>query len=265
MDVQHATVTQVSPLRVRLDGASKSSAATLIGSAPVLHDRVRVLVAGSQVVALTGGPHSVQGGLFGDYNYGTSRVPNSDLNQGLRSGFYNGSALANAPTSRWVYVLVQSHGNGPHWQRQVVYEMQDGATRVWDRACQGGDPTLAASWTGWREVGGDTGWALLPLAGTATAYSTDLANQYAPRYRKVAGVVHLAGLVNTGATTNPIHVATLPAGFRPATGIMSQQITSGAILRRLDITSNGYLTFREATGTVHSSWHNVQCSFLAEA
>lgn len=55
VEVMTATVTQASPLRVRLDGASASSEAVVLGTPPALNARVRALVDGGQVVVLAGG------------------------------------------------------------------------------------------------------------------------------------------------------------------------------------------------------------------
>lgn len=112
--------------------------------------------------------------------------------------------------------------------------------------------------SGWIEL---TGW----LNGT-TAYQAGLGGAWTPRYRKINGIVYLAGLFNSGATTTPLHVNTLPVGYRPGTGTTMLAIPhTGTGVRRLDIAANGVMTLREQfAGAATTGWHSLQNSFPAE-
>lgn len=198
---------------------------------------------------------------------GTVAAANNTLNQHLRSGWYDGVSIAGAPTGDWWLVQVISHSGGSHWQRQIAYSMtsEQGTQSVYSRRCNGGDPTLAASWTAWAPMQQDSGWTeLTGFVNGASAYQVGLGNSWTPRYRKVSGIVHLEGLVNAG-TTAAVHVCTLPAGFRPGTGVkMVNMFASGPSVRRMDIGTDGAMIFREVVGTASTGWHNIGCSFPQE-
>jgi hypothetical protein len=55
MRIVRGTVTQTSPLLVRLDGASAASPASVVGAAPAAGARVHVLLSGQQLLVLAGG------------------------------------------------------------------------------------------------------------------------------------------------------------------------------------------------------------------
>lgn len=108
---------------------------------------------------------------------------------------------------------------------------------------------------GWQEV--------TDLRNGATAYQTGITNQWTPRYRKIGGVVYLQGLINTNVTTTPLHVATLPIGYRPRSTYMGIQMTASTQFRRMDIDANGSIIFREAPSYT-TSWHSITASFPAD-
>lgn len=159
--IRSATVTQVSPLRVRLDGATTDSSADSIALPPALNSRVRVAAFGKQLLVLSG-----------------------------------------------------HHDSGWTWMT--------------------------------------TGW----LNG-ASPYATS--GSWVPRYRKVNGIVYMAGLFNSGATTTPLHVFTLPVGYRPGSGETMIAIPhTGAGIRRMDISPAGAMILREQhAGAATTGWHNL--------
>lgn len=96
-----------------------------------------------------------QGQIGGGANieYSGRYLDGSTLNQYMGEGRYN---CVNMPTNpfgdgRWFWVDVYQHVSGAHWQKQVFHDMTGGQT-IWDRRCTGGDPTVASSWTGWRQL-----------------------------------------------------------------------------------------------------------------
>jgi hypothetical protein len=271
MRIVRGTVTQASPLLVRLDGASAASPAGVVGAAPAAGARVHVLLSGQQLLVLNTADYvRLIDGMpsWGVNGQNLQRVPQgSDMNADRPSGQYEftgGSATLNAPdaSTAWWYLLQFRHGNTGDYAWQVATKLNPGAVndRVFTRRKHAG------TWTPWQQIGGDTGWAeLTGFLNGASAYQTGLGGAWTPRYRRLNGLVHLQGLVNTG-TTGTVHVATLPAGFRPATGTtMGAQMAAGPSVRRLDIGADGALIFREGVGTLSTGWHSLAATFPQES
>lgn len=75
------------------------------------------------------------------------------LNAYWGTGVYNIVNFSNGPWAagvdgRWIWMEVFTHISGAHWQKQIVHDMTGGNAVYW-RVCDGGDPTVAASWTAW--------------------------------------------------------------------------------------------------------------------
>lgn len=203
-------------------------------------------------------------GSGGGHN--TKSLDVGTLNQRLPSGWYDGSSVTGAPSAAWWLVQVIAHSNGAHWQRQIAYSMTDGTRRIFSRQCNGGDPTLAASWTGWEAVKEDTGWQALNYQNSWTDYG----GVHAARIRKVNGVVYIKGLITAPAGVNTgEHIAfLLPVGFRCAGGGHLLLNNSGGGGKRMDIrpTDGGYLPDGfTITGASASTWHSVEATYIADA
>lgn len=224
----HATVTQASPLRVRVDGADTDSPAVVYGNLSFLvgarvdvtirNPEPPLVIVGGDVDAKTlDGKDSsgfLQKGLVGSGTPGarnTHRV--TTLNDYWASGWYDGDNMTGAPSTAWWLVQVISHSNGAHWQRQIAYAMtgEQITQSVYSRRCNGGDPTVAGSWTAWQLVAGSGAWQYPTLGNGWVDYSP----AYRVRFRaEPGGVVRIAGLAKSGNLDAPAFV--LPLGMRPS-------------------------------------------------
>jgi len=108
-----ATVTQASPLRIKVDGDTSALDATtddLVGSLAV-DDRVRVHLHADGII-VTG----IQGGagdgqLPGRLQSTAQNISGLNLNDYGESGWYRGDNVINAPTVDWYYFQATMHGN----------------------------------------------------------------------------------------------------------------------------------------------------------
>lgn len=212
-------------------------------------------------------PGFFAGGLYRpDGGVGTTHLGDTAeaLNGNINSGFYEVVNNPAAPDGNWWLIQHLRHTNtGNDYSRQVAYQMTGAGDRVFTRRKEG---NLAnRTWSAWKLLYEDTGWIeLTGFVNGASAYQTGLGNSWTPRYRRKGGVVYLEGLVNSG-TTATVHVCTLPAGFRPGTGVkMVNMFAAGPSTRRMDIGANGAMTFRELVGTGSTAWHNISTSFAQE-
>ena len=86
-----------------------------------------------------------------------------------------------------------------------------------------------------------------------------------PQYTKVSdGVVHLKGLIRSGTNTDGTVIATLPAGFRPSTRLLSTVASAAgnSSHTRLDVLPNGQLIIQASDGNGWLSLDGI--SFVAE-
>jgi len=91
-------------------------------------------------------------------------------------------------------------------------------------------------------------------AGTASAHTL--------QYRKIGNVVYLSGLVNPNTMAN-IHIATLPAGYRPARFFKSTTVadaTDRSWDRIISANPDGTIVI---AGGVHPVQFYIDCSFIA--
>ena len=146
-----ATVTQASPLRIKVDGDTSALDATtddLVGSLAV-SDRVRVHLHADGII-VTG----LQGG--NDKVYMISH-PESDPSDAYPAGITMSDTSAGGWPSPYATVVTTAvSGNRTS---QVVYE-KDGAERQWWRT------GLGTTWTAWKEV--STVGQLIPIGGGIT-------------------------------------------------------------------------------------------------
>lgn len=222
-----ATVTQASPPRAKVDEATADSSIITLGYKPVVGDRIAVVRFGRTKLLCIAHPILLDGLGASDFlrkggsgnGENTARVPSKTtlgLNQRLRSGWYDEDGIVGAPDGGWWLIQVISHSNGAHWQRQIAYSMtgQGGTQNVYSRRCNGGDPTVASSWSPWQLIaGGDNGWTNLPYL---NGWSTYGASWHPAQARKLSGIVYVRGLVRPG--TLGADICQFPVGMRPAPG-----------------------------------------------
>lgn len=106
-------------------------------------------------------------------------------------------------------------------------------------------------------VPGDTLWSALPLSNGWINYGSVYGNA---RYRKINGVVWITGMVKSGTTSAGGVIATLPAGFRPASYLMRGVAVSGGT-GQVDVTPAGTILHGFS---VSSTWTSLEISFPAE-
>jgi len=116
--------------------------------------------------------------------------------------------------------------------------------------------------------GGDSAWASLSLASGwvwgNSAYSP-------PRYRKLSnGMVNVQGFLQwTGGGTQPSAtqlIATLPAGYRPAYNIPTQNVAAGNVYGtscRIDVRSDGTINYTQGDNV--NNFMQMNILFFAEA
>lgn len=93
----------------------------------------------------------------------------------------------------------------------------------------------------------DSGWITATLAGTWVNFGAPYENA---QYRILNGVVYLAGVVKSGATTGTI--LTLPAGYRPLATLRFPLVdgVSSLSINGLEITSAGVVSPVTTLGSV---------------
>lgn len=195
-----------------------------------------------------------------------SSAPITEYPTGLSHRAHNNADGSTWPGTGYVQVTTLRYSGGTTGHDRDYQEAVDHGGKVYRRKWStSGTP----AWLPWQQVQfvENSGWIeITSFLNGATTYQAGLGNAWTPRYRRVNGIVYVAGLVNTGATTIPLHVLTLPAGFRPGTGVwMGIQMCSGPSSRRLDIDSAGQFVFREmASGAASTGWHSIAATYVAE-
>jgi len=238
-----ATVTQASPLRIKVDGDTSALDATtdnLVGSLAV-DDRVRVHLHSDGII-VTG----VQGG--------NEKVYVIDHPESDPPGAYpEGITMSDTSAGGWPFGLATVVTNAVHVLRtsQVVYE-KDGAERQWWRT------GLGTTWTAWKEVltvgqltEGDIGW-------TGVTYNSGF-RDYHPvlpcEVRKLGGVIYVRGLVARDTNlfrgdTEYSNVATLPAWAKPENSVYTGLGTDTSEAPASGVFADGgAVTVRMGTGT----------------
>jgi hypothetical protein len=96
-------------------------------------------------------------------------------------------------------------------------------------------------------AGADSGWIALPLnSGWANGGPP-------PRYRKIAGIVYIEGIVsNTTGADNSTPVATLPAGFRPEATQITTSYRQAQVGASGDVLPFGAVPASDAVGVYMS-------------
>ena len=144
-----ATVTQASPLRIKVDGDTSELDATtddLVGSLAV-DDRVRVHLHSDGII-VTG----IQGGAGDGQLPERLRVLAKDisglnLNDYMETGWYRGKNVINAPSTNWYYFEVIQHSPDWVYQRATGYGPVSSHTdKSWQRWKSNG------TWTAWEQI-----------------------------------------------------------------------------------------------------------------
>jgi len=274
-----ATVTAVSPLRIKVDGDTSALDATtddLVGSLAV-DDRVRVhlhsdgiIVAGVQgggapeataatpnTLALRDGDGQLKAAdgvaaddvaTVGQLSVAASLPDAVDLDDYTTPGLWHQDSNARAATGTNYpapYAGLLEVFNGTQsgtfvYQRYTTYGTQ---IAVYQRTFYGG------TWYGWNLVGGnDTGWVDITVRAGFAANSTS----ERPQVRKKNGFILSKGLfANTGMAANGSYtVGDLPSGFAPPVNVIGRTGTSsGGTTASLFFTSGGSVIIR-TSGTL---------------
>lgn len=194
----------------------------------------------------------------------------ASLNAHLTTGVYEINGSTSAPTLDWYLLDVLTHtnpGNGTTYQRQVAYQMTGvggGATgnpNGWTRACDGGDPTVAASWSPWRQFAGDTGWVTPTTLNGHIHYqgnTTGSADFYGPvQLRRIGPIVHMRGLINASAATADF-AFNLPAGMNPDRFHIFAGWSSATTMREFRVQGGQVLCyFRDSWCSLACSWNTL--------
>lgn len=182
-----------------------------------------------------------------------------NLNAPLASGWYDTQGGTGAPSSAWWLIQVVSHVGGSHWQRQIAHSMtsEQGTQFTLSRRCNGGDPTLAASWSAWHPFGGgDNAWTAASMLNGWVRYD---ATYTPPQFRKINGRVEIQGMIRSG--TMPSVAFNLPVGYRPVWRLLFDAISNTA-QGRIDVTPNGDVHIMNGS----NAWVSLDgIYFLAEA
>ena len=192
------------------------------------------------------------------------------LNNSYPAGFYEtppGTA-GNPNTGDWFMVRIERHTNN-NTNAYILQEATNFFThRRYARQCLGGDPTFAASWTAWKESGGDTGWLSVKNLGFVAGFyqyaaHDTMGQEWHARYRKKNGVVYMNGLI-AGPENN--QAFSLPTGFAPTNGTAMFIVPCSGGFRRMDIRVDGAVIISNETslGGNTNSWVNISCSFPIE-
>lgn len=121
----------------------------------------------------------------------------------------------------------------------------------------------SAGWGAWAPLGEDSGWVEFDASqfyGGWSKYQTGLASQWAPRWRRLNGIIYLEGLVQLG-TYQTTNVHQLPAQARPAVHVMRTAQRSGGLTIRYDVSPSGLISMLE--GSTSGGWHNIATSYIA--
>jgi len=232
-----ATVTQATPLRIKVDGDTSALDATtdnLVGSLAV-DDRVRVHLHSDGII-VTG----IQGGAGDGQLPERLRVLAKDisglnLNDYMETGWYRGQNVINAPSTNWYYFEVIAHRTvGSQYSLQVATEFF-GNRRFYRRV-------QASVWKDWVEIAaydsdgqlkaadgvadddvvtvgqmsaGDTGWVGIDFRSGYAEYSSSAS--YTCQMRRMNGVVYTRGLMKASsgniAANSRLLVADIPTGY----------------------------------------------------
>jgi len=245
-----ATVTQASPLRIKVDGDTTALDATtddLVGSLAV-DDRVRVHLHadGIIVTGLQGG--AGDGQLPGRLQTSGPDISGQNLNNYWESGWYRGSGVTNAPTASWYHIQVFSHGSS--WVVQFATRLH--ANLQYYRRNEGG------TWQPWVEIAAyesDTGWVDINFRSGYAEYSSS--TTYTCQMRRMNGVVYTRGLMKASSGDIPanssITVADMPTGygFEPDYSIFSASgSTNGSYPATVVYTAGGAVEIRTGGETL---------------
>lgn len=256
-----ATVTQATPLRVRVDGATTDSPARSFGIPPRNGSRVLAIRLGTLLVVLGGGP-------WGDRLYGydtrtTNPAPSTfapDHSVLYAPEFKTGNAIG-LSGAYFTVVTVQpwddDSGGGLH---QLAFGTGPYGAGIWRRY-----GTRGGGWGAWSPLAEDTGWVEFDATQFYdgwSKYSAGLDLTHTPRWRRLNGVVYLEGLVNlaTFATTS---CHELPIAADPAAHVLRVSNRNGPGFFRLDVNTAGRIICFE--GVASNNWHNIACSYIGKS
>ena len=167
-----ATVTGISPLRIKLDGDTSAIPATpdsLIDPVTLVVDnRVRTELSGNRLVVLgrVGGAAVADAQLPERLRNRGPKISGLNLNNYLFNGWYRGYNVTNAPTTGWFYFEVMAHVFDS-WVHQRATPLTSSGT-IFQRW------RLNGVWSSWQKLAvvGQDGTPFAQSAGSASADST---------------------------------------------------------------------------------------------
>lgn len=172
------------------------------------------------------GQYQPRGTVNGAVGVGGQTTQITNLNQNLTSGWYDGVNMTGQPpvgAGQWFLVEVIAHSNVTNYVVQNATQMTGaiaaGRGRKWSRTCEGGDPTVAGSWSAWVATGG---W---PLERGAVFRNTDMALPAANVETQVYwGIESGAQWPSSWLDVNDTRRLVLPAQARPGYYVCTAQV-----------------------------------------
>ena len=196
--------------------------------------------------------------LTKDDGYVDDTISGTDLNNLLKTGFYYGNNLINAP-------------GGTAFHRITVFSASV-TSLIQEATTNGGDKYIrslsSGVWGRWVfQLNDNTPtWTTLTLQNGAQVYTPGAD----PQFCKIGKVVYIQGAVKN--ITAPITIATLPVGFRPnrMTHAFSQasslDANNVATVARYEITPDGQIKYEGKSGSapVATTWFPIHTSFVID-
>lgn len=207
---REATVTSVNPISVKFD----TDVTSTVAHSSIADD----LAVGSRVLTM-----QLKHYVWVLGKRGVIRI--EDWDDAQETGFYWGVNSANRPpeTDGWWMAIVQrgESSYGAHLIKQMLHRPNRAYGIEYSRySIDGG-----ATWSGWANVGYDTGWQNVTVNSGYAAQGSVL-----PQVRRIGKVVHARwGWSNTGVTPSAAHtVGVIPEGFRPSQSVYFRWGTNSA-------------------------------------
>jgi hypothetical protein len=187
-----------------------------------------------------------------------------DLNALRDNGFYDGSAMGNAPSSDWWHILHLEHSSNPSaWRRQIAWDFH--ADRSYTRRMAN------SSWTAWAPYGMQNNYGTVTPASGWTHYGSTYGNVTCyndGRTVTVYGLMKTTGALSFGANS-AIVFGTLPSsGWWPAQTLITAGAAASSVGSnigcRVDISSTdgqlrGY--FPSAGSFAAGQWFAVNANY----
>lgn len=249
-------VTQMSPLRVRIQGDTADAPA----EGPI---GLRV---GAEVLVWTlsgrrfAFPARDVNRMIGYDTRDTDELP-AAFTTGMSMSapeFKNGNAIGLSGAYFAVVTITPWQDNSGGMVQQLAFGAHTYYHGIWRRIGSRG-----GAWGPWSPLAEDSGWVEFDATqfyGGWSKYESGLNGTYTPRWRRLNGIIYLEGLVNLG-TFQTISCHNLPAACRPTGYTLRPTVRGGAASARLDVNTNAQILFPETPAG--NTWYSVACSYPA--